>query len=340
MVVYIFLLPCQTRWIYAPKYINGAFWEYGSASWYVTEIILWSAIIVFIFDRIRSLNFGHLFGKVHYLTHRRNLLVISAFLILLTLEILLSSRPLLSYDYIFRILEGICLLLMMAGSGNKKIWFYSFWSSAIVQGVFAIFQFFSQSISANKWLGLAEHRPAELGSFVIEFGDERWLRAYGSFGSPNILGGFLAVAFVFGLIMYLHSRPAEKIILTLGQSVILIGLILSFSRGAWLAAVVGWIGVGAYTLTQLNNSEVKFFQKYHLLGMYIKQCVFYGIVLGFLVSILAPLFAVRISSAGRLEQKSLSERAGQYQVVEKIIDNNLFFPLLNNNIFIDFLAIL
>jgi hypothetical protein len=323
--VYIFLLPWQTRWIYGPRYVNGSFWEYGSSSWYATEIVLWLAIILFSFDRSRCLNLQHLFGKIHYRSHKINLYIAAGFVAFLAFSILHSLSPALSYDYVFRILEGICLLILLVGSGHQKPWLYSFWSSAIVQSLFAVYQFFSQNISANKWLGLAAHVPGEPGSFVVEFGDERWLRAYGSFGSPNILGGFLAIAFITGLVMYLSSRPAQKIYLTLGQSLILIGLILSFSRGAWIAAVAGWVAVGVYVILKSRNKELNFFTRYHLLGVYIKQFVFYAIVVGFLMSLLAPLFATRMSAGNRLEKMSVSERVSQYSEARGMINNNLLF---------------
>ena len=301
IVLYLFLLPWQTRWIFNPRFLSGGYWEYGTASFFATEIILWSAIMLFFYANFRRRPWRHIFGGVHYATHRRELYFAGGAIVFLLISVLQSVNRAVSYDYIFRIIEGACLITMLAAESDKKIFWYAFWGGAAGQGILAIVQFFSQDIGASKWLGLASQTPATLGSFVVESGSERWLRAYGSFGSPNILGAFLAVALVLGLILYLESRPLQKIYLTLGQSLILIGLILSFSRGAWAAAVVGIIGVAVYYAKR--GLGYRF--------MILKQQIFYTLVVGTLAFILTPLFAVRFDTGYRLEARSMTERVSQ-----------------------------
>jgi hypothetical protein len=70
-------------------------------------------------------------------------------------------------------------------------------------------------------------------------GVDRWLRAYGSFPHPNILGIFLAVAL---LMVSLRSEPSRLTRVT--QLAGIVGLSLTFSRSAWLAlslATVTWV---------------------------------------------------------------------------------------------------
>ena len=43
---FIFLLPWQTRWIYDPGELNAGFWEYGTKSLYITEILLGIIIVL------------------------------------------------------------------------------------------------------------------------------------------------------------------------------------------------------------------------------------------------------------------------------------------------------
>jgi hypothetical protein len=63
----------------------------------------------------------------------------------------------------------------------------------------------------------------------------RWLRAYGTLPHPNILGGFL----VLSLVMLAFRRDARTrnvgIVLALG----FLAVLLSFSRSAWLALLLG-----------------------------------------------------------------------------------------------------
>ena len=87
----------------------------------------------------------------------------------------------------------MCLALIISQVEQTKKLITALWLSGLAQGLLAIWQFLSQGVLASKWLGLAAHLASDQGSFVVEFGGERWLRAYGSFGSPNSLGIYLAV---------------------------------------------------------------------------------------------------------------------------------------------------
>jgi len=40
------------------------------------------------------------------------------------------------------------------------------------------------------------HQASTLGTYVVETGAGRWLRAYGSFGHPNMLGFFLVLGII------------------------------------------------------------------------------------------------------------------------------------------------
>ena len=194
------------------------------------------------------------------------------------------------------------------------------------QGILAVGQFFSQTVTHIPGFGMAPQTAARLGSFVIETGTERWLRAYGAFGSPNILGGYLALVFVIGLLLYLKSSPPQKIFFTVGQMVVVAGLVLSFSRGAWAAVGAGAIATVILTpplrgknlcpnhqedrdpsvvsLSQ-DDSEPR--------NDILKQLVFCFLVVAVLFFIFRPLFTTRFTPSVRLESRSLAERAGQYR---------------------------
>src|SRR5581483_5207478 len=94
---------------------------------------------------------------------------------------------------------------------------FAVWAGAVLQGLFATIQFFAQRVAHFPLSGMAPHTASDLGAFVVESGGERWLRAYGSFGSPDLLGGFLAICFVLGLSLYLRAKPKQMIGITLGQ---------------------------------------------------------------------------------------------------------------------------
>jgi hypothetical protein len=108
---------------------------------------------------------------------------------------------------------------------------------------------------------------------AIQLGDQWWLRAYGLTFHPNVFGGFMMVGLMMGLPM-LH-KPAVIPLWML----FFMGLLLSFSRSAWMATmlilplVAGWmvwrhaslrrpllIAVGILFLTAIVFSLLQFEQ--------------------------------------------------------------------------------
>jgi hypothetical protein len=122
--------------------------------------------------------------------------------------------------------------------------------AATVQGLVAMGQAVTQSAAWLQplqlpWPGPVD--PAVPGVSVVETaGGQRWLRAYGTLSHPNVLGGYLLP----GL-----AAAAERLWATgwrgwlIAGWVIAMGLLLSFSRSAWLGALVmagtaGWLLAG------------------------------------------------------------------------------------------------
>ena len=88
---------------------------------------------------------------------------------------------------------------------NRRYLVGSFLISAIIQAFLGIWQFFTQSSFASKWLGMALHDASDLGTSVIQIiGSDgfwqRWLRAYGGLDHPNILGGLLGIGVFVSII--------------------------------------------------------------------------------------------------------------------------------------------
>lgn len=114
-----------------------------------------------------------------------------------------------------------------------------------LQAVVAIGQYAVNHSLGLKWLGESVLNPAELGIPVVMVDGVRHLRAHGALPHANVLGGYLAVVLVWGLLIYTTIQTGWRKfgyggLLTLG----LIALLFSFSRAAWLAfgiALIGWI---------------------------------------------------------------------------------------------------
>jgi hypothetical protein len=294
----LFLLPWQTRYIWHLGALNNGNWEYGTYSVYATELLLWFTSIVFAID--------YFWIKKQRLPSLRVRLKIALLIFfgLIVLSTVLSSNQFVSYYFLMRLWEGLMLYGIIRASN------ISFLSAAgamlvggVVQGAMAIYQFLLQQISAHSWLGVASQQALNGGASVIEFADQRWLRAYGSFGSPNSLGIYLAVVFVLGIVLYIKTKiPQHKIIISVGQLFVLSGLLLSFSRGAWTAAVAGLVSLAA----------ILFFKQKESVRDFIKQMLFTLGAIVFWVLIFYPVFSARFNIHNRLEARSISERVGQY----------------------------
>ncbi|MBI2037585.1 MAG: O-antigen ligase family protein [Candidatus Magasanikbacteria bacterium] len=351
LIAFLFLLPWQTRYIWHYGQLNGGYWEYGTGSIYATEILLWIILILFFVNNF--LNKEVWAGLIR----RKNILapVFLLFLAVLGFSVVFSENIGVSYGYVFHILEGMALMTVLVRSGqsfaviptavegslipNQKDssitlrsnwndkYLYAIWLGAVGQGMLAMYQFLNQSVFASKWLGMAGQEAYNLGPSVIEFADQRWLRAYGSFGSPNSLGIYLAVLFVLGLILYLKTEsPRYKILISIGQLFVLSGLLVSFSRGAWLAAVAGVLCLFIILIykrkpsfppqagIQAIGSDTRFPLAAGMTNLkeFAKQIVFVLAVVVFWVAIFYPVFNARFNLQNRLEIKSVAERQEQY----------------------------
>lgn len=300
LLALLFLLPWQTRLIYQAGSLDNRYWEYGTLAMYASELLLWLLVLLFVVERLRQPGWW-IFFRAQLQKIPWQVVIAIVVLAILIGRLLANEQTEVAWQQLVYILGAICLAGVIAFSSLswKKI-ATAFWLGGVVQGALALVQFFNQHIPANKWFGLAYQSGKVLGSSVIEFGDERWLRAYGAFGSPNTLGIYLAVVWIIGLLLYTHSSPKHRVGVTLGQAIVLIGLVLSFSRGAWIAACAGLL---LWTVMMVKE------KKYSLVA---KQYVFSGALVVTLVIMLFPLFFTRLQVSEQLEVRSVSERKSQY----------------------------
>jgi len=302
----LFVLPWQTRLIYQSAFIGNNFWEYGSLSLYGTEILLGLTVLLFLIEKLRG-NFQELFVK--HLNKKRLTIILASFFGVLALYLFSSQNQAVTWQYLNWFIYGICLIFILLESEIKfRKLLLCVWSGGVIQAVIAIWQFFIQYIPANKWFGMALQDPHQLGVAVIEFGQERWLRAYGAFGWPNSLGIYLATVFVMGLILVgsLENKKIKTVILV-GQIIVLAGLFFTFARGAWLATMVGVVVVGLKKYKENN-----FWQ----------QIGIYSLTFLMLLVIFKPLVFSRINFQNRLEKMSLSQRANQLDEFQQVLATN------------------
>jgi O-antigen ligase len=118
----------------------------------------------------------------------------------------------------------------------------------LIQATVGIAQALRQHSVDLWWLGEYTLDPAIQGISVVVAGDVRALRVYGLTDHPNILGGCLAFALLVIAAWYLTSdtrwRALASSLFALGA----VGLLLTFSRSAWVAMSGGVILAAALLL--------------------------------------------------------------------------------------------
>lgn len=323
--LFIFLLPWQTRLIYKQGSLNGGYWEYGSFSLYGTEILLGIILILVISLFLLQIKRIKIRKRIDWLDG-----IILVWLVYSAVSLFWSIDKAVSGNYLILFIEALAVFYLARGlnlSFNKIS--ISFVSAGVVQSVLAIYQFLTQSVFANKWLGISDQLVGQAGVSVVE-GAGRWLRAYGSLSHPNMLGGFLAICLLFliGLLFNyfknFYNLPWKVSGKFIGQAVLLFGslvlisygLLLTFSRSAWLGAIVALIVIWLILLWQKKVRLLKFFLKINIVII---------LVIVFFVANYNSLLSERLSGDSRLQIQSIEERQAGYQESLQIINNKFWF---------------
>ncbi len=195
-------------------------------------------------------------------------------------------------------------------------------ASAVFQSLIAFAQFVRQGSVGLWFLGepaLSAHAPG-IAKFAVAGG--KILRAYGTFPHPNVLGGFLVLGLlslcyswlqVSSVIARSEATKQSYIIVRLlrfarndifyiiGAYVVLLGLILTFSRTAWLVAILVSIALLLYCFMHNALRRRAFFLLFTLAA---SGCTLAVIFSPFILS-RAQITATEPSVVERLEYNTL-----------------------------------
>lgn len=301
--LFVFLLPWQMKFILQPGVT-----AYSEISLYASHALLLAILILFLGQRAKEKECDDDCRPLLY-----SLLALVFFSLF---SVFFAPDKFLALYRYFIILSGVSLFFIVRSGTmprnyqdpllDKIYLFYSFLASVFLQAVLGIYQFLSQSTFACKYLGLAVHDPATLGTAVVETASGRWLRAYGGLDHPNILGGVLAVSLIFTAYLLakkkmLNSRQEvwSSISLFIFYFIALYALFFTFSRSAWLALLLGYI---VLLIVFIINKDK------WILGRFIALMVFSIFLIGLATLPFHDLVSARIEGQTRLERKSIDER--------------------------------
>lgn len=297
VLLILFVLPWQTRWIFRELTIGGDAWEYGRLSLYATEALVICASL--------------LRGVIRFdYAHERFQKPAILFLGALFLGASFSENSTVAFGAILHASAALALFALILDERTDPDEAASaFVLGLLVPCVLAWYQALSGLSPASTALGLAPHDAATLGASVIETGAGRVLRGYGSFPHPNVFGGYLAVGTVVSAWLVARGRRAGLVL------PVLVGtLVVTFSRSAWIAALVG-ILVFLVVARQRKIASSPRVLPVAFVSLWIAVltvAAFHGAV-----------FA-RFDPTARLEEKSVSERLSEYPAWPDVIRQNAF----------------
>lgn len=154
-----------------------------------------------------------------------------------------------AWDSAMQLLAVCAFAVAMATAGPPLPWIAAALGAGLLfQGIIGALQAALQRPLGLQALGEFEIRPGGIGLNVLKVNGVSWLRPYGLTAHPNMLGGFLAVALVCIFALFVWRR--QRRVWQLAQAAAIIagivglgGLLVTFSRSAWLGALVGIVAL-------------------------------------------------------------------------------------------------
>lgn len=287
-----FLLPWQTRWIFSSTLLGGEPFDWGVLSFYAVETLL---VLTVIFSGLSKLKLSSLPAL------RSGGVVLIIALISVASAI---NEPLALVSVVHFGLAGLFFYALLSERVSIERVLWGFCLGLVLPVLLSIFQVTTGGSGASTLLGLAERDAQRLGEAVFELSDgARIERAYGSFGHPNIFGGYLAVG-VIGC-LYLWRQAANrriKILLLIVQCFLLTGLVLTFSRSAILGLAIG-----------LSVLSLSIWSQKKITRASLRRALVPLAVLLVVVGLAWPLIVSRLSFSTALESRSVSERVEQFK---------------------------
>jgi hypothetical protein len=223
-------------------------------------------------NKIRPVEFGLVFS-------------LTALMVWNLATVLWAGDKVLSLFLAFRWLElaGLIWLLSRGIIKRETILKYLFWG-AFVQVVIAVGQYIKQGSLGLTFLGEPELGADYLNVAKVDLGGGKILRSYGTFPHANLFGGYMFVCLAL-LIQQINKHNLLRYIHFL--VFFLIGLLISFSRSAWLATLV-------FTMAILLQKAVK--TNWKQLVLLIVSGLFILVVLGLDQVILARIMNFSIQN--------------------------------------------
>lgn len=229
-ILFVFLFPTQLALHFWPQYsfVFGLRVDYLSPTIYLTDALF---LILFLpwLVRERKINFSNI-GKIK--------IFIICFLAVLSFNILFSSFSLLSLIKWVKIIEMLALAYYVKNRPEifslRNVSLTLFFSSAFFLLIGIVQVIYGKTLGGVfYWFGERTFSVFTPGIAITSYFGKNILRIYSTFPHPNSLAGFVSAIAIF--LLFGGHYKINKIFKHLGWTLIVVGLLMSFS----LSALIG-----------------------------------------------------------------------------------------------------
>jgi O-antigen ligase len=235
LAVLLVTLPFWRHRVLIHRPVDPVFFEFHDITLYTNDLVWWMAVGAWLLSRLvdrtpARLRLGpwFLFGPL------------AGFIVLSMVGVPFAIDRLYAAYQTLRLLTLLALYLLLVNiplARGTVAWPLA--AGMALQTVVAVPQFVLGRSLGLKRLGEVTVDAAWPGASVVMVGEERWLRAYGLSQHPNLLAGCLMAMLLVVVGYYLIQRDWRRIPLLLALGLGFTGLLLTFSRAAWLGTLVG-----------------------------------------------------------------------------------------------------
>jgi O-antigen ligase len=259
-----FTLPFNIRYVFNFAEIQNieGFREHLAMSLYFFDFLFVPLLIISIWDNRKDI-----FTKKFLEEIFNQPLIYLGIFILLSPLILGSFSSGVAWYKVARLLELLILFTIVRNILRQYtvLTYFKFilFASGVVQSIIALLQFITQKSIGLSWLGESVIGPNILGVAKFSFEGEKFIRAYGTFPHPNVLGIFLLFSLSAGLSLMLAKknlllglRWRYRLIFFGELLLVYVGLLLTYSRSIiLLTAIISLIF--AYAQRKFINQTYK-----------------------------------------------------------------------------------
>lgn len=235
--VFLFLLPLQIRILYFPEsaYTSWYFNYHEAMFIYLADIVLFVCFTSYLIFDYRS-----------FKPNKRTNWLILGILGLIVLALFRVKHLGLGIYETIKWLEMFFIFIYIQQVFTSRLYYIYgtllVFIAGVLQSIIAILQFHKQHSLGLNWLGEYIAPLGTSGLSTVSHETEKIVRAYGTMPHPNVLGGFLVVALVFGLYLLNETKTkTQTCFVSCGTILVTLGVFVSFSRTAWVAAALCYI---------------------------------------------------------------------------------------------------